>query len=280
MRGSRLFMFLALSWFVGWPGPVAAQPDDRYQLRLECVYTGVGAKAEVPVVLDAVQGTLGFPEAMTGWSFGICNDAALTLNSVALGTATATANGGSAPDFSAVNMTPGMGNGFTWAVVISHFGQHTLPPGTGLEMLLVSYTVNGTPGQTLPLQFCSTLGVPAMAVQIGLAGGSSIEPEIQDCDVTVLHNYVRGDCTGDASVNLTDAVYSLSYLFGVPGTAPPECARACDADASGSLNILDPVTTLQSLFGPMPTPLAPPNTCGVDGLPSLPLDCVEVPQCP
>jgi hypothetical protein len=83
--------------------------------------------------------------------------------------------------------------------------------------------------------------------------------------------YIRGDCSPDRVINITDPVRLLSYLFVTPG-APP-CLEACDADGSGVLNITDAVFTLGYLFlGGQPLP-PPGPACGTDPSPSS-LGCV------
>lgn len=86
----------------------------------------------------------------------------------------------------------------------------------------------------------------------------------------------RGDCNGDLSLNITDALRLLNYLFTAPG-APP-CLEACDADGSGSLNISDAIYTLSYLFLGGPEPAAPGPRCAVQPIPSA-LGCARS-NCP
>jgi hypothetical protein len=77
--------------------------------------------------------------------------------------------------------------------------------------------------------------------------------------------FVRGDSNLDQKVNITDASYTLDFLF--VGGAPPRCADAADANDDGALNISDAVMTLQFLFqGGRPIP-APYPANGVDATP-------------
>ena len=60
---------------------------------------------------------------------------------------------------------------------------------------------------------------------------------------------------GDVGVNLSDAVFTLSYLFQAGPT--PYCLDAADANDDGRIDISDPVKTLGSLFlgeGSLPPP--------------------------
>jgi len=92
-------------------------------------------------------------------------------------------------------------------------------------------------------------------------------------------DFVRGECNGDAQVNIADAVMLLGFLF--PAGTPPslDCRDACDANDDGQLNIADVVALLSSLFGSPSMPLPPPTTCGVDPVVDA-LECVTSVGCP
>jgi len=64
----------------------------------------------------------------------------------------------------------------------------------------------------------------------------------------------RGDCNADHSVDISDAVALLFYLFAQGRRI--SCAEACDADESGDLNVTDSLYVLRFLFrgGPPPAP--------------------------
>ncbi|HLU48098.1 MAG TPA: discoidin domain-containing protein, partial [Planctomycetota bacterium] len=78
--------------------------------------------------------------------------------------------------------------------------------------------------------------------------------------------FVRGDPNADDSVNLTDAIFTLGYLF--LGTQEPTCIESADTDGSGSLNLTDGIYLLTYLFGGGGPPPAPFPDCGLapDGL--------------
>ncbi len=73
----------------------------------------------------------------------------------------------------------------------------------------------------------------------------------------------RGDSNGDGTLDLTDAVHVLAYLF--IGGPPPACFDAADADDSGELDLSDAIYSLgfQFLGGPAP-PDPGPSSCGPD----------------
>ncbi len=73
----------------------------------------------------------------------------------------------------------------------------------------------------------------------------------------------RGDPNDDGSVNITDGIYILNYLF--LGGDTPNCLEAADANDDGSINITDGVYVLNFLFLGGPDPLPPGTaTCGPD----------------
>jgi len=75
--------------------------------------------------------------------------------------------------------------------------------------------------------------------------------------------FKRGDADGNQSVELTDAVYLLSYLF--LGGPRLSCEDAGDFDDSGSLELTDAVVSLAYLFlGGPPSPAPGPKACGPD----------------
>ena len=73
----------------------------------------------------------------------------------------------------------------------------------------------------------------------------------------------RGDCDGDGSVLLSDAIFGLTFQF--LGGAKPLCADACDTDDSGGIDLSDMVGILSYLFSAGEEPRPPgPRECGPD----------------
>ena len=58
--------------------------------------------------------------------------------------------------------------------------------------------------------------------------------------------FLRGNCNGDGTVSISDAIFSLKVLFSGGGTAP--CEEACEANGDGEYNLVDPVFLLSYLF--------------------------------
>ena len=90
--------------------------------------------------------------------------------------------------------------------------------------------------------------------------GSEEEDEAEEDEaieelVAEAAEFLRGDVNDDASLNISDAVNLLSFLF-LAGVEPP-CLDAADANDDGQINVSDPSAILNSLFtgtGPLPAP--------------------------
>lgn len=74
--------------------------------------------------------------------------------------------------------------------------------------------------------------------------------------------FERGDANVDGTLDLTDAIFSLGYLFS--GGQQISCADAVDSNDDGRLDLSDPVFTLGYLFLGSREPPAPGGRCGYD----------------
>jgi len=94
--------------------------------------------------------------------------------------------------------------------------------------------------------------------------------------------FVRGDSNSSGSIDLTDGIVTLNFLF--VGGSVPACLDAADTDDNGAVVISDAVITFSYLFqgGPAPRDPAPsgssypPGDCGPDPTDDDPLDCVDL----
>jgi hypothetical protein len=84
------------------------------------------------------------------------------------------------------------------------------------------------PSPALPALVCTALAVLSLARPLSAA------------------EFIRGDVNGDGSLDITDPVAALAFLFA--GGPPLPCADAADFNDSGNLDISDPVSTLAYLF--------------------------------
>lgn len=73
--------------------------------------------------------------------------------------------------------------------------------------------------------------------------------------------FLRGDCNGDLTMNISDPIFLLAYLF---NSGAIECEKSCDANDDGSVNLADAIYTLSALFSGGSLPPAPHPNCGTD----------------
>ena len=89
--------------------------------------------------------------------------------------------------------------------------------------------------------------------------------------------FVRGDGNADGGVDLSDATFTLNWLF--LGGSVPICHAATDVDGTSGVNISDPTYLLNFLFLGGPAPIAPFPECGTSNLASdAELGCSETPD--
>ncbi len=90
-------------------------------------------------------------------------------------------------------------------------------------------------------------------------------------------HFRRGDADADGSVNVSDAILTLSFLF--LGQGEITCQDAADTNDDGYVDISDPINTLGVLFlGPGEIPLPGMDGCGPDPTPDK-LTCESFPGC-
>ena len=91
--------------------------------------------------------------------------------------------------------------------------------------------------------------------------------------------FLRADSEGNGLVNLTDAIFTLNYLF--LGGREPSCLDASDSDNNGLVQLTDAIFLLNYLFLGGGAPPAPTNEGGLD--PEEPADgigCERFTGCP
>lgn len=75
--------------------------------------------------------------------------------------------------------------------------------------------------------------------------------------------FKRGDANDDGSVNITDGVFVVNFLFN--GGPAPGCLAAADADASAKVEITDSIYIFDFLFQGRAEPVAPFPNCDLLG---------------
>jgi hypothetical protein len=144
------------------------------------------------------------------------------------------------------------------------YGADFFPDGTaGPDTTLAGFEVPlpaGTEGQTVRIDILGPSLIWSPQMWVSLA-----EVEVFRARPGGKTSFHRGDVNGDGSINITDPVVLLEYLF--LGGVKPGCMEAANADDNEALDINDPVVILSWLFlggdaPPAPGPVGTP--CGVD----------------
>lgn len=228
-------------------GSASAFAQGPPHMTFESVSGGSGAVTTVRVFLDHPEDTI------SGFSFSLCHDPTV-LSAISV-------NHGADLDPGAWFSDGIFSDGITIGAVMGfHAGGTPIPPGVGNSIVEIEYNVLGDLGETSNLQICS-LGAPPVSLTVVIAG-ASITPIVTEGLVTVDTSFLRGNCNGDATVDLADPIFVEQYLFS--GGEIPPCLSACDANDDGLINIADSITTLSFLFsgsGPLPLPFP---LCGAD----------------
>ncbi|MEE8142655.1 MAG: PQQ-dependent sugar dehydrogenase [Planctomycetota bacterium] len=85
---------------------------------------------------------------------------------------------------------------------------------------------------------------------LGVEGGVSGEPTVCEVSVSWVVPYVRGDCNGDAVINVGDANQVMNFLQGNSGV--PDCQDACDMNNDEAIDLADAIAILLYLFNDGP----------------------------
>ena len=118
--------------------------------------------------------------------------------------------------------------------------------------------------------------------------GRTVIVALVACSVLVLaspgsaQTFKRGDADGNGCVEDLDAIFIQNFIF-VPGSPPPACFDAADADDDGVVTgTSDPLFILNYLLvaGSPPPPPPGPTVCGTDPTPASSLGCQTEPDCP
>ncbi|MCZ6651973.1 MAG: amidohydrolase family protein, partial [Planctomycetota bacterium] len=107
--------------------------------------------------------------------------------------------------------------------------------------------------------------------------GKIVHAAAEFSDLALDVEFRRGDCNDDGTVDISDAVCILNWLF-LGGTAPG-CVAATNVDGVGQLTITDPIYLLTHLFRGGPVPVEPFRGCGTSDLEAdRELGCQTPPQ--
>ena len=134
-----------------------------------------------------------------------------------------------------------------------------LPTAQTSAQLLGTMYMRILPGATPDtIDLDSVFVPPAGRFILSPVHGIKLRPEYVDCGTTdiVLDSagVLCGDADGSQSVDISDGVYLIAYIFG--GGPEPDPIAAGDADCSGAIDVSDVVYLLNYIFAGGPAPCA------------------------
>lgn len=134
------------------------------------------------------------------------------------------------------------------------FDGRTLAPGNSHRVLNLAIEVqpSAVPGTELEIGPVPSYGSPPIS-NVFTVEGQSVLPWIGSGTMTILEMtipppllFIRGDLDLSFSLNLTDCISLLSFLFN--GGVEPLCFDAADLNDSGTIDVSDPIYLLNFLF--------------------------------
>ena len=102
------------------------------------------------------------------------------------------------------------------------------------------------------------------------------DTKITDTKPPFATRFLRGDCSGDGTVDISDATCTLNWLF-LAG-APPDCIAVTNTNGDARADISDATYLLNHLFLGGPAPVAPYPECGIGKLPTDEETCETEPK--
>ncbi|MEM7167258.1 MAG: PKD domain-containing protein [Planctomycetota bacterium] len=209
------------------------------------------------------------PLPMEGFTVAIVYDASF-VNNVAV-TLAGSLTGPFAPELFVSSNNPNGANSTLVHTVLMEVSPpidgFAIPPGQRQRISSIEYSVDdmAPEGTVVPWVFTDQLLSPPMD-NVFAQLGTSTQPFLDSGSTTVVaapqNLFIRGDATGDGSVDIADAVAILAQLFnGLPAAG---CADGGDANDSGGINIADAVAVLTFLFGGGQQLMYPSPGCGLD----------------
>lgn len=126
----------------------------------------------------------------------------------------------------------------------------------GGELVTADLTVSGATQLTCRIPACS--GVDGwVSIQVNTSGGTATLSEAYACR----NGFRRGDANCDNTHDLSDAIFTLIYLF---SNGEPNCLDAVDANDDGGLDLADALYLLGYLYDDGPPPPPPFEEAGFD----------------
>ncbi len=149
------------------------------------------------------------------------------------------------------------------------FDRKALPPGRDrvLVHLIFDVSEQAAPGTETFVTLVNS-GDISRIQNIFVVGNSSVLPLLKPSRVEIRPGtppremFIRGDADADDSVELTDAIRILNFLF--RSGPPPRCMDAADVDDRGRVDLTSAVSLLNFLFLGGSLPSVPFPNLGLD----------------
>lgn len=138
-----------------------------------------------------------------------------------------------------------------WDYELPFDGRVLLPIEDGCLLYLeAKVSSEVAPGARLELSFLEGYGSEERrTVLVAAEGAKSVFPLARGGWVEIAEgaeSFLRGDANRDSAVDISDAIFTLVYLF--LGGNPPACPDAADLNDDGKIDVSDPIALLWSLF--------------------------------
>jgi PKD repeat protein len=169
---------------------------------------------------------------------------------------------------------------FEWPGADEQIEDTFLEPGQSQTILNLIFDVSpdALEGATTEVRLVNNAGLSPV-INIFTVGGFSRFPALESSTVEViivrppyLRRFVRGDIDGNGSVDITDAVKVLNFLF--LGHEAPVCMDAADVTDRGVVNISAAISLLTYLFLGGTQPAVPFPNKGLDPSADDIADCI------
>ena len=157
----------------------------------------------------------------------------------------------------------------TCTVTLSWFNND--PAYQDLVLLVDGVVAANLPGDatTVSVTLAEELVDYALAISGSGACGETL-PSASCIAMCLPERFKRGDVNSDGTLDISDAIGTLNYLF---QNLPVVCLDAVDSNDDGAVDISDAISVLNYIFAGGPPPAAPgPSECGVDTTDDA-LDC-------
>ncbi|MBT7639665.1 MAG: HYR domain-containing protein, partial [Planctomycetes bacterium] len=164
----------------------------------------------------------------------------------------------------------------TWTVTDIHGNEASASQSVTVTVDETDCNANGLPdvceiGSGTALD-CNTNGIPdeceldcngnGTPDDCDIASGGSLDTNDNGTPDECEQQFNRGDANATGTVDVTDPIYILQYVIG-SGPAP-SCMDAGDCNDDESLDLSDAIYLLQHLFMASAPPAAPYGNCGID----------------